>query len=102
MRRIVGDCFDRDLASQVRLSFTAPIDLMFIDVVHDYDTTRRCIDLYLPLAAPELVILDDIRINDAMRSLWHELSAAHGDNAVDVTGPSRRGAAEGMGLLICG
>ncbi|HEX7375604.1 MAG TPA: class I SAM-dependent methyltransferase, partial [Pirellulales bacterium] len=38
VRRMIGDCFDGDLASQVRLSFSAPIDLMFIDAVHDYET----------------------------------------------------------------
>lgn len=70
---------------------------MFIDAVHDYETTRRCLDLYIPLVAPEFVVFDDIRINEAMRRFWRELSAEHRDNAIDVTDASHRAAA-----AICG
>lgn len=102
VRRVLGDCFNPELARRVQASFTAPIDLMFIDAVHDLESTKRCIELYRPLVAPGLIVLDDIRLNASMKTLWSELSAVYGQNAIDITDVSRRGSTVGFGLLVCG
>lgn len=101
VKRILGDCLNRDIAQKVGSSFTGKIDLMFIDAIHQYEHTNRCLQQYLPLVSPWLVILDDIRLNPSMEKLWENLSATYGDRAIDITDCSRREKDVGFGLLIC-
>jgi predicted O-methyltransferase YrrM len=69
VRRIIGDCSDDVTAHNVALSFSEHVDLMFIDHHHDYEHTNHCLELYLPLVSPRLVIIDDIRLNASMAKL---------------------------------
>lgn len=101
VRRIIGNCFDNAIAQRVVSSFTRNVDLMFIDHHHDYAHTIRCIEQYLPLVSPRLIVLDDIRLNPSMEKLWENLLPSYGDRAIDVTDASRREKNVGFGLLIC-
>jgi hypothetical protein len=100
VRRIVGDCFDDVTAHNVALSFSAHVDLMFIDHHHDYEHTNRCLERYLPQVSPWLVVMDDIRLNASMAKLWADLTAAYGEKAVDLTDASFREKNVGFGLLV--
>ncbi len=99
--RILGDCLDDDVVQHVTQSFSGPVDLMFIDAVHNYEHTNRCLQRYSPLVSPRLVILDDIRLNPSMESLWKYRVVSCGDRAIDITDYSHREKNVGFGLLIC-
>jgi predicted O-methyltransferase YrrM len=98
--RLIGNCLDPAVAERVGKSFSGPVDVMFVDVTHEYEHTKRCLDIYVPLVAPALVILDDIRLNSSMARLWTELSNAYGDRALDITECSRREPDVGFGMLL--
>jgi predicted O-methyltransferase YrrM len=98
VKRILGHCFDEQVVRTVSSSFTGSVDLMFIDAEHTYEFTKRCFEQYLRLVRPKIVIFDDIHYNSSMESLWQELSATHGERAIDVTTRCRQKA--GFGLLI--
>jgi predicted O-methyltransferase YrrM len=101
VKRVIGNCYDDAVAQKVALSFTGHVDLMFVDHHHDCEHTNRCLERYLPLVSPRLVVLDDIRLNPSMAKLWGDLSVAYGEMAIDVTDASRREKKVGFGLLIC-
>jgi cephalosporin hydroxylase len=99
VKRVLGDCLNDDVTQKVSSLFTGHVDLMFIDAVHYFEHTHRCLEQYLPLVSPWLVILDDIRLNPSMEKLWAHLSATYGDRAIDITDCSHRGKL-GFGILI--
>lgn len=101
VKQILGNCLDLYVAREAAASFTAPVDLLFVDTIHEYSHTRKCLDMYVPLALPSLVILDDIHLNDSMAVLWRELVSAYGNRAIDITLDSHREQDVGFGLLIC-
>lgn len=98
IRRIQGDSLDRAVADEVTGCFDGEIDLLYIDSVHEYDHTKRNIELYAGRLNPRYVILDDIRQCDEMKRLWRELKAASGDNAFDASEISKRPGA-GFGII---
>lgn len=98
--RLIGNCLDPGVAERVGEAFSGPVDLMFVDVTHEYEQTKRCLDIYVPLVAPTLVILDDIRLNPSMARLWTDLSHAYGDRAFDITECARRERDVGFGMLL--
>jgi predicted O-methyltransferase YrrM len=99
--RILGDCLDDGVAQHVKQSFSGPVDLIYIDAVHDYEHTNRYLQQYSLLVSPRLVILDDIRLNPSMRRFWKYLVDTHGDRVIDITDYSHREQNVGFGLLIC-
>jgi hypothetical protein len=79
----------------------APIDLLYVDAAHDFVPTIINLGLYVFLLRPRFVIIDDIVLNEGMRSLWNVVRAAHGAsaiNCVDVI-PTIRAPNVGFGLL---
>jgi len=102
VKRILGNCLDRRVARQAASEFTGSVDLMFVDTTHTYEHTQSCLETYIPLVLPRLVIVDDIRLNDSMSELWKDLVSNYGNCAIDITDHSRRGKEVGFGLLICG
>jgi cephalosporin hydroxylase len=101
VKLIIGNCFDDVVAQKVASSFSGRVDLMFIDHHHDYDHTSRCLEQYLPLVSPRLVVLDDIGLNPSMEKLWGDIVGVYGNRAINVTFASRRPKNVGFGLLIC-
>jgi hypothetical protein len=101
VKRILGDCLDNDIEQKVTLLFSGPVDLIYLDAEHTLEHTNRCFEEYSRLVSPRLAILDDICLNSSMEKLWQKLSAAYGDNAIDITNSSHRMKGAGFGLLIC-
>lgn len=99
--RFLGNCLSPGIIQKIGHSFSGAIDLLYIDSHHYYNHTRKCVDVYLKLVSPRYIIIDDIYLNDSMRQLWNELKNEHGDNAIDITGYSRREENVGFGLLVC-
>jgi cephalosporin hydroxylase len=100
IKHVLGSCFDPSKVHAATESFSGPVDLLFIDFVHTYEQTKRCLDCYVPTVSPRFVILDDIRLNASMTRLWDELRAGYGNGAIDVTHWARREEDVGFGLLV--
>ena len=88
-----------DIVEKISASFKEKIDLIYIDSLHEYEHTKKNIDIYANKLDPRYVILDDIRQNDGMRKLWSELKEKFKDNAFDASDISvRKGA--GFGVIL--
>lgn len=96
--RIQGDSLDEKVVTKIVGIFDGKIDLLYIDSLHEYEHTKKNIDIYAGKLNPRYIILDDIRQCDDMRKLWGELSEELGDNAFDASEIAiRKGA--GFGLI---
>ena len=100
VRHFLGSCFDPAMVRAAADAFSWPVDILFIDIMHTYEQTSRCLKCYVPAVSPRLIILDDIRLNASMSQLWDELVASYGDRAIDVTRWARREDEVGFGLLV--
>ncbi len=77
----------RIITAAVNAFRSLPIDILFVDVDHQFGMTIQMLSIYTTLLRPQYVLLDDIGLNDSMRDLWRILQACHpGEalNAVDV------------------
>jgi predicted O-methyltransferase YrrM len=99
IKRITGDCLDGRIVAEVARLFDRPIDLCFVDTVHDYRQTYRNIALYANRLRPRYIVLDDIRLNASMQRLWRDVQARLGKRAVDVSELCERNNA-GFGVLV--
>ena len=78
-----------------------PIDLLYIDAEHRFSSAITNFGLYVALLRPRFVVMDDIVLNEGMRSLWDIVRATHGSdviNCVDIV-PEIRAKACGFGLV---
>jgi len=97
IKRIKGDSLDEDVVKKTVEFFDKEIDLIYIDSVHEYEHTRKNINVYAGKLNPHYVILDDIRQCDDMKRLWSELKEEFEDNAFDASDISiRKGAGFGV------
>lgn len=97
IRRIDGDSLDEGIAGKAVASFDGEVDLVYIDSLHEYEHTKKNIDIYAGKLNPRYVILDDIRQCDEMRKLWGELKEKFEDEAFDASEISvRKGAGFGV------
>ncbi|NQT46916.1 MAG: class I SAM-dependent methyltransferase [Candidatus Omnitrophica bacterium] len=97
IRRIEGDSLDGEVARRVINSFDKEVDLIYLDAVHEYEHTKRNLDIYADKLNPRYVVLDDIRQCDEMRRLWGELKCEFGDRAFDASDITiRKGAGFGV------
>jgi len=101
IKRIQGDSLDPKTLTEIATSFKGPIDLLFIDAVHECSHVKRNISIYANLLSPKYIILDDIHLNDSMRELWKEVQKEFKDRAFDVTSISGRGEDVGFGIIHC-
>jgi len=93
IRRIEGDSLDEGIAREAVASFDGEADLVYIDSLHEYEHTKKNIEIYAGRLNPRYVILDDIRQCDEMRKLWGELKEEFEDEAFDASDISvRKGA----------
>jgi hypothetical protein len=102
IKKIVGDA-NTEYVIKKSLSYfdEEPIDLIFIDADHQFLPTITNLGLYSTLLRPRMIVIDDIVINDSMRTMWNVLRATYGAeavNCVDVI-PEIRSSACGFGLL---
>lgn len=100
--KIVGDANSEPVIKQIIVALgDKPIDLLYIDAAHKFLPTMMNLGLYVLLLRPRLVVIDDIALNDSMRSLWSAICAtlgAHAINCVDVVS-AIRSPSVGFGLL---
>ena len=85
IKRIYGDSLNEKVAKDVITSFDKEIDLLYIDSVHEYEHTKKNINIYAAKLNPRYVILDDIRQCNDMIKLWNELKEEFQDIAFDAS-----------------
>ena len=100
IKRIKGDSTDEKIIKEITGSFDREIGLLYIDSLHEYEHTRKNIDIYSNKLNPRYIVLDDIRQCDEMKRLWSELKEEFKDEAFDASDISiRKGA--GFGVIRC-
>jgi len=98
IHKILGDSLEKKAANRAINCFKKPIDLLYIDSIHEYDHTMSNINIYAPKLDPLYIVLDDIRQCDSMRKLWADLTRKYDDKAYDASEIAiRRGA--GFGII---
>jgi len=85
IKRIHGDSLEEGISEKAIGMFHRDIDLLYIDSLHEYEHTRRNIDIYAGRLNPRYIILDDIRQCDGMKRLWGELKDEFRHNAFDAS-----------------
>lgn len=98
IKRIRGDALSGEVISEAVRTFDRPIDLLYIDSVHEYEHTKRSIDVYANTLNPRYVILDDIHLTDSIEVLWGELVEQFKERACDASEIVRRRSA-GFGVI---
>lgn len=98
IRRVRGDTLKNAVLKQVTLPFHGPIDLLFVDTIHEYRQTYRNIALYNNALKPRWIVLDDIHLNPSMERLWSDLRQRLGDRTFDATELCKRDNA-GFGVI---
>jgi len=97
IERITGDSLSEKVIKKVEECFEGPIDLIYIDSLHEYDHTRKNIDVYAKLFNPRYIALDDIRQCDSMAELWSALTREFKESAFDASDVCiRKGAGFGV------
>lgn len=94
IRKIIGDANSEAVLKLAVLTMgDAPIDLLYVDAAHEFLPTVMNVCLYTVLLRPRLVVIDDIVLNEGMRSLWNTICLTQGAkavNCVDVIPEIRR------------
>ena len=101
IRRMHGDSLDEHVVQKTIGAFEKDIDLLYIDSLHEYEHTKKNIDIYAGKLKPCYVILDDISQCDEMKQLWDDLKIEFGENALDISKIAiRKGAGFGI-IRLC-
>ncbi len=85
IKRLQGDSTSGEIVEELTGTFNKPIDLLYIDSLHEYDHAKRNIEIYSRMLKPKYIILDDIRLSGAMQRLWSEMLDRFGENASDIS-----------------
>ncbi len=97
IERITGDSLSSDVIKKIVESFDRSIDLIYIDSLHEYEHTKKNIEIYAEKLNPRYVVLDDIRQCDSMVKLWSVLTQKFKENTFDASDISiRKGAGFGV------
>ena len=98
--RILGDAAGAATVAQVAGCFSPPIDMLYLDAVHNREHTSACFDRYTATLNPRFVVVDDIFLNASMRRLWEELvSGFPAEQVFDATELTGRGSDCGFGVI---
>ncbi len=98
IHKIWGNSLAKKVANRAINCFKKPIDLLYIDSIHEYDHTMANINTYGPKLDPLYIVLDDIRQCDSMRKLWADITIKYGNRAYDASEIAiRKGA--GFGII---
>lgn len=85
IERIEGDSASAEVISEVVKKFEGePIDLIYIDGDHNYESTMAAYSIYTTLLKPKFVIFDDITLNDSMFRMWRDVLKTHGDRVLNT------------------
>lgn len=74
---LVGDSLNQVTAASVLEALSPPVDILFIDSHHSYQSTKDNFVVYKELLKPRFVVLDDISLNPEMTRLWEELQTKY-------------------------
>ena len=85
IKRVQGDSASDDVSNEVVRLFNRPIDLLYVDSLHEYSHTKKVVDIYSERLKPKYVVLDDINLSEPMRRLWSEIVEKFGKEALDVS-----------------
>ncbi len=85
IHKIRGNSLAKEVSDKAINCFKKPIDLLYIDSIHEYDHTMANIDIYGPKLDPLYIVLDDIRQCDSMRKLWADITIKYGNRAYDAS-----------------
>jgi len=97
IKRITGDSLNEDTIKKVWECFDRPIDLIYIDSLHEYEHTKKNIEIYAERLNPQYIAIDDIRQCQAMRDLWKTIKNKFKESAFDASNVSiRKGAGFGV------
>ena len=98
IKRIQGDSLDEKVIKEAIEYFDRPIDILYIDSLHEYGHTKKNMEIYGGSLNPKYIILDDIRQCTSMQKLWREIIREFGESAFDASEISiRKGA--GFGII---
>jgi len=82
--KIIGDANGEAVLKSAVLALSdAPIDLLYVDAAHEFLPTITNLGLYILLLRPRFVVIDDIVLNEGMRSLWNTIRVTQGSRAVN-------------------
>ncbi|MGZ5921743.1 MAG: class I SAM-dependent methyltransferase [Rhizomicrobium sp.] len=82
--KVIGDANSEGVIKMaVATMGDAPIDLLYVDAAHDFVPTLVNLGLYILLLKPRFVVIDDIVLNDGMRSLWNVVRVTQGASAIN-------------------
>jgi predicted O-methyltransferase YrrM len=84
IRKLVGNANTLPIISAIVGSMPRA-DLIFIDAEHAALPTLQSFCTYSALLRPKLVLLDDILLNDEMRSFWSILRQSYPEHTVNCT-----------------
>ena len=70
--RVRGDSLAEPIRRHVMQHFYLPIDVLFIDSIHDFESVFQNIATYAQIA-PYLILLDDIYLSPSMEKAWKSL-----------------------------
>lgn len=93
-----GDATDSGIVKKAAEYFKEPIDLLYIDSLHEYNHTKFVLEKYSSMFSPKYVVLDDIRLTEEMAGLWEEICLREGANALDISDMIGRRSA-GFGIV---
>lgn len=98
IERWTGDALEPEIVRGVMRALDGHADLLFVDVVHDYDVTYECLSVYANRTKPRFIVVDDVRLNAGMQRLWRDLQALDLGACHDVSAIADR-EGPGFGLI---
>lgn len=98
--RVKGDAVRDETLAHVLRHISAPIDLLYVDDEHRYESTRATVMKYGSALQPKWIIFDDIHLNGSMERIWARILKRHCGFAYDAgTDLGFRGEPLGFGVL---
>jgi hypothetical protein len=100
--KIQGEaCAGHVIQALVKLTAHQPIDLVFIDSQHEFQSTLDQFTTYQRLFTPKYILVDDVALNEPMREFWKIICARYPGKALDISklAPGVRDPDCGFGLV---
>jgi cephalosporin hydroxylase len=85
IERVRGDSTDDNVADEIAMVFDRPIDLFYVDSLHEYGHTSRNVEIYSERLKPKYIILDDIHLSEPMERFWREMVGRFKEGVFDAS-----------------